>query len=223
MQGGAWLLSGSGQIALTGADMRWTIDGESIDRYRVHYIDGEHVLSAKAAIGGSRAYFSARGNWELPRVLNSVEAGLPGTIQVSQGLTIAVTSSSQSPFRNDLHPAIPGCPLRLVASPGPEWSRLAAGVRSYLLTQTFTVSPRSGRQGIRLLSTTLPVIEPYLMLSSPVIPGTVQLSPAGPILLGPDAQTIGGYPRPLQVDDFGPAFELMAGQALCFVLASPAV
>jgi len=39
------------------------------------------------------------------------------------------------------------------------------------------------------------------MLSSPVLPGTVQLSPAGPILLGPDAQTVGGYPRVLLVPD----------------------
>ncbi|MGB3801904.1 MAG: hypothetical protein WA952_18945, partial [Lewinella sp.] len=55
------------------------------------------------------------------------------------------------------------------------------------------------------------------LLSSAVLPGTVQLTPSGAILLGPDAQTIGGYPRALVVvDDLSPAFQLRPGQRIRF-------
>jgi allophanate hydrolase subunit 2 len=38
------------------------------------------------------------------------------------------------------------------------------------------------------------------MISGPVFTGTIQCPETGlPILLGPDAQTLGGYPRILQV------------------------
>jgi urea carboxylase len=37
------------------------------------------------------------------------------------------------------------------------------------------------------------------MISTVVLPGTIQMTPSGPIILGPDAQTSGGYPRIAQV------------------------
>lgn len=57
------------------------------------------------------------------------------------------------------------------------------------------------------------------MLSTPVLPGTVQLSPSGPLLLGPDAQTLGGYPRALLLarpEQLAQAYQLRPGQTLCF-------
>ena len=40
------------------------------------------------------------------------------------------------------------------------------------------------------------------IISSPVIPGTVQLTPSGQmIILHRDCQTTGGYPRILQLDE----------------------
>jgi len=39
------------------------------------------------------------------------------------------------------------------------------------------------------------------MLSSPVVDGTVQLTPHGPIVLLRERQTIGGYPRVFVVAD----------------------
>lgn len=60
----------------------------------------------------------------------------------------------------------------------------------------FGVSPQSDRMGIRLQGQPLRRRVPDDLPSSAVAPGTVQVPPAGlPILLGADAQTIGGYPQ----------------------------
>lgn len=222
LQGGRWLLSGKGQMALTGADMSWTLNNEPVDRYRLIYLDGDHLLAGKVAKGTARAYLAVRGEWNLPRVLGSVEAGLPGTVRITQGLSVNITAFSEAPFRSELIIPHPVGPLQLVAAPGPEWSRLSTSLHRWILDSTFAVSALSGRQGIRLLTTApLPDLGSATMLSSPVLPGTVQLTPSGPILLGPDAQTVGGYPRTLQIDDYGPAFQLLPGRQLAFTYAAP--
>ncbi|OAV45719.1 hypothetical protein A3850_015000 [Lewinella sp. 4G2] len=58
------------------------------------------------------------------------------------------------------------------------------------------------------------------MLSSPVLPGTIQLTPTGLIVLGPDAQTVGGYPRILQLDiqALTNLYQLLPGTPIRFVL-----
>jgi antagonist of KipI len=67
--------------------------------------------------------------------------------------------------------------------------------RQRWVSQTFIVSPDSNRMGLRLQSDALPRPTQEL-LSAPVTPGTVQVTNDGQtIVLGVDAQTIGGYPR----------------------------
>ncbi len=61
----------------------------------------------------------------------------------------------------------------------------------------FHVDPRSNRQGIRLLpEDDLTLADaPAIQYSVPVAPGTIQCPPdQHPIILGADAQTVGGYP-----------------------------
>ncbi len=90
-----------------------------------------------------------------------------------------------------------------VPLPGPEWRWLKAKHAAELVDVSYRVSPASSRQGLRLTPeppwrlNALPLPN---MLSSPVLPGTVQLTPSGLIVLGPDAQTIGGYPRVMVLD-----------------------
>jgi allophanate hydrolase subunit 2 len=58
------------------------------------------------------------------------------------------------------------------------------------------------------------------LVSGPVAPGVVQLPPQGtPLVLGPDAQTTGGYPRMAAVigPDRHKAAQLLPGQAVQLV------
>jgi allophanate hydrolase subunit 2 len=84
--------------------------------------------------------------------------------------------------------------------PGPEFHLLNDDQKRQL-TQQFTLSKNCNRIGVVLeeeISNDFPQ-----QLSSGVIPGTVQLTPSGKIIvLMRDCQTTGGYPRILQLDDF---------------------
>lgn len=84
-------------------------------------------------------------------------------------------------------------PLRVV--PGPERALFSDGAWAALLSTSWTVSPTSSRQGVRLEGPALPV--PAVELTtSPAWTGAVQVPPSGqPIVLGVDSRTTGGYPR----------------------------
>lgn len=85
---------------------------------------------------------------------------------------------------------------------GVEFDKLDQNQQQKLLGQTFTVSTHSNRMAILLnepLQNTLQGIR-----TSPVLPGTVQLTPSGQlVLLMRDAQVTGGYPRVLQLTEQG--------------------
>lgn len=219
LTGGSWLLSGYGQIALTGADMNWQLNGATAERYGVIYLDGDYLLTGATGRMGCRAYLAINGDWQLPRVLGSVEEGVPGAVEIVKGRSVKIISEKDAPYRSALLPHYVPQPLHLKATPGPEGFNLSYEVRAWLLQQVFTVSSNSSRQGIRLVADAIPDHMPTGILSSPVLPGTVQLTPEGPILLGPDAQTVGGYARVLLVEDYAPAFQLRPGDRLCFGLS----
>lgn len=83
---------------------------------------------------------------------------------------------------------------------GPETT---AATSAYLTRQRWQIHPQSSNQGLRLDNTRATLSTPSLpsMASAPVLDGTVQLTPAGPIVLMRERQTVGGYPRIAQVID----------------------
>src|SRR5262249_49733062 len=83
----------------------------------------------------------------------------------------------------------------------------------------FSVTPASNRMGLRLArqALTKPARE---IVSEPVCPGTVQVLNDGQcVILGVDAQTIGGYPKVAQViaADLDLVGQLRPGQGVRFV------
>ncbi len=83
----------------------------------------------------------------------------------------------------------------LAVSPAPADVRLGAGALERLLAGTFSVSPSSDRLGTRLDGARLPRTGDDRALPEPVVPGAVQVTTDGSVIvLGPDAATTGGYP-----------------------------
>ncbi len=159
-----------------------TFHAEAGDEIQIQGIAHENSL---------RGYFCVRGGFQSDLVLGS-RSGLE-PVQRDEILS-ASTSSRQSSRWIHLEPwdnAPADGIVRLL--PG---THLTDSLRS-LLTQTrFTVRPESNRMGLRLTSDTVWPHDKTELISAPVVPGTLQLPPGGqPILLGVDAQTIGGYPR----------------------------
>ena len=89
---------------------------------------------------------------------------------------------------------------------GPEWVWISQEFQEYVMGSEYEVRSDSNRMGIRLSRRVVDearerdwrafLAELPSMWSSVVRPGIIQLPPSGqPIVLGPDGQTIGGYPR----------------------------
>jgi len=80
--------------------------------------------------------------------------------------------------------------------PGPEFDQFTAASQAQLWSERWRITTQSNRMGSRLAGPELKRKRSADMLSSGVIPGTIQVPPSGlPIILMGDAQTTGGYPR----------------------------
>jgi biotin-dependent carboxylase-like uncharacterized protein len=83
---------------------------------------------------------------------------------------------------------------------GPEWQYLPKLLQNRILKKSFTISEILNRMAYLLVEEIANDLSP--ILTGPVYPGTVQLTPSGKIMvLMRDAQVTGGYPRILQVDN----------------------
>ena len=89
-----------------------------------------------------------------------------------------------------------GDAIVLRVMPGPEFDHFTRASQAALWRARWRITPQSNRMGSRLEGPALQRARSGEMLSSGVVPGTVQVPPTGqPIVLMGDAQTTGGYPR----------------------------
>ena len=83
---------------------------------------------------------------------------------------------------------------------GPEFNKLSVVIQKQLLKTDFSLSKLNSRMAYQLEQNIENSLEQ--ILTSPVLPGTVQLTPAGNlIILMRDCQTTGGYPRILHLTE----------------------
>lgn len=192
-------------VAITGADFSATINDRRVALNRVIPIKAGSVLDFGRRQFGCRTYLAVKGGFLTPEVL--------GSRSFYQGITsdFMIRKGDGLPYAS--HPNLHSAPHALVkvrpnhfAAPtlscfeGPEFDGLSASQQQQLLGSTFTLSKDSNRMGIRLSE----AIENKLpsMLTSAVLPGTVQLTPSGTlIILMRDGQVTGGYPRILQLTE----------------------
>jgi biotin-dependent carboxylase-like uncharacterized protein len=84
----------------------------------------------------------------------------------------------------------------IAAIRGAHFLRLEPASQAALFAQAFRVGVQSNRVGYRLEGPRLALATPLELVSEGVVPGVVQLPPAGePIVLMAEAPTTGGYPR----------------------------
>jgi allophanate hydrolase subunit 2 len=106
--------------------------------------------------------------------------------------------------------------IRVMA--GPEYARLKDP--DDFFRRRFTVSPDSNAMGLRLIpSGPPPELEGgFSMVSDAVADGTIQLTPAGPVILMRHRQTLGGYPRIFNVitTDLDTLAQIAPGEGIRF-------
>jgi antagonist of KipI len=196
------------QIALTGAMARPTLNGQLISRYTTVNVAPGAVLNIGGMQQGCRTYLAIRGDWQVQQWLGScspppyqsevltpdsrLQSGQRLNIQNAPEIEIRQIPLKEHPVFSKTH--------KISVFPGPEWAAFSNSARAHFLSQPFTLSKDSNRMGLRLMEP-LPETEHLPgLLSSAVLPGTIQVPPSGqPIILMADAQTTGGYPRLAQV------------------------
>lgn len=189
------------QIALTGADFNWTVNGKSIQPNALYTIQAQDVLSGSFARKGLRGYIAIRGILYAQQVYGSTSTYVNAEIGGFKGRFLQKGDVLQwQPFGQIHQRSVKLPSLEMIQEipihPGPEYHLLSESARIQLTQQWYTIHADSNRMGIRLSGTPLSQWDGKLDHSRPVLPGFIQLPPNGiPIILLQDGQVSGGYPR----------------------------
>ncbi|WP_088341059.1 5-oxoprolinase subunit C family protein [Robiginitalea sediminis] len=203
MQGPELVFDSPTYIALSGAGMDVRLNGQELHPDQVYPVPAGSVLECGRITKGFRAYLGIRGGLRIPKILGSRSMFYPVTegrqIRAGQELPYEPCAGFEAKILK-LSPMDLYLEEALVASPGPEFELLEPAARERLFGDSFTLAKEYDRMACQLQET-LPA-HTLQMITSATLPGTVQLTPAGRlIILMPDGQTTGGYPRVLQLDN----------------------
>lgn len=220
---------GKGMIALTGALFLVYLNNEPIEYYQNMEVNDGDLLEIKDVQAGCRGYMSIKGNWQEEPWLGSYSSpsiylakfGLE--THLKSGRTIEVKTETLALKRGippSKRPIFSDCTIiRTVTSP--DFEMFGSDLIEEFYHSVFTVSSDSNRMGYRLNETLQSFDNQFEMLSSGVVPGTIQITNAGnPLILTADAQTTGGYPRIANIisEDLSMAGQLKPGSKVKFKL-----
>lgn len=186
------------RFALTGAERVAQVDGNRIAWNASHRLAEGETLTLAAGTGGY-AYVSFGGGLATPIRLGSraahLAAGIGAPVETGDELLLGQDNGDATDLILDPGRPPEG-PLRLL--PSAHTALFPEDQIARLQETTFTRDPRGNRQGIRLTQGGPPFgTEGQLSLLSEIArPGDIQITGDGnPMLLGPECQTTGGYPR----------------------------
>ncbi|UCG36333.1 MAG: biotin-dependent carboxyltransferase family protein [Candidatus Bathyarchaeota archaeon] len=194
------------EVAITGADLSPTINGELVCLWRtLQILDGD-VLSFGPSVGGCRAYLAARGGIDVPSVLGSRSTYVRGSFggfngrELREGDIIGAAKhkiSSRGGFMlpQELVPQYyDDFSVEVVL--GPQSGFFTKDGLETFLSSTYTVTIESDRMGYRLDGNEIERREGQRMISDAIPVGAIQVPESGrPIIMMRDAQTTGGYPK----------------------------
>ncbi len=238
-------------LALAGAALAATINGQPVPRGRPVAVRAGAVLAFGAAPAPGRAWLAVAGGVAVPPVLGSratyLRAALGGldgrALRAGDALPVGEWSAlsqrlfaqiapteaagwAAAPWRTEVAPTPrPGAEVVVRALPGPEYARFKPVSQRAFGEEVFTVTTEADRMGCRLSGPALHRDTNTELLSSAVTFGTVQVPAGGqPIVLLADCQTTGGYPRLAQViaADVGRLAQALPGTRLRFQLVAMA-
>lgn len=188
-------------FSITGAEMSPTLNSVPINSYEVHKANEGDILSFGKLINGFRSYLAVKGGFLTETKLMSRSYYMPITDQncIAERMEIPIEEySDYSPKISHIIPESSHKEFELKVFKGPEYNILTDDQLKLLFANKFTIAKENNRMAYQLEE--LIGVQSHKMLTSATLPGTVQLTPAGKlIILMRDGQTTGGYPRILQL------------------------
>ncbi|MEJ8571420.1 biotin-dependent carboxyltransferase family protein [Microbaculum marinum] len=210
-------------IAVTGADMKPTLDGEPVPMWESVAVSSGQTLELGPALLGARAYIAVAGGLDTPQVLGSRStfhmAGVGGidghAIQAGQRIETGVPGSDASAgkrVKSDARPTIDNprrWDIEVVPGPNDDWID-AEGQRRFLESD-WKLLAKSNRTGFRLEGPEWSFTDratnkrpehgqdPSNILDHGYPFGSVNLAGQTPIILVNDGPSTGGFINPYTV------------------------
>lgn len=209
-------------IAYAGEGSILTVNDVTIPKNKPLCVPSGNYIEQKGIDNGCRVYLAVAGGWDVPEVLDSRSTYLPAALGGVKGRVLKVgdvlSAQNYSIIAASIFSELKGdkvthikwqiAPIffyqnkikEIHVVPGYECNRFDGASVVAFFTEIYIVSHESNRMGINLAGPVLVKNNDTEMLSTAVVPGTIQVTNSGqPVILTADCQTTGGYPRIAQV------------------------
>ncbi|HTZ31308.1 MAG TPA: biotin-dependent carboxyltransferase family protein [Methylomirabilota bacterium] len=203
--GGTYVFPEGGVIAVTGANMNPTLNGQPLEMWVTTTVTSGSELALGPTKNYARSYLAVAGGFKVKAFLGSASTHLLSGTGGFQGRALRkgdvlkfgppqhkIRARRLSPsFLTSLKPR-----KVLRVTDGPQADLFSQEARHAFSHQCFRVSEESDRLGLRLEGSPIPAPSPTRMITEGVSLGAIQITPSGQaIILGVDQQTTGGYPK----------------------------
>lgn len=194
-------------ICITGADLSPVLNNKAISNNEIIKLEAGDEIRFGNARSGLRTYLGIRGGFETESLMGSQSwyEGLTENFRFKKDMELGFDSRQPrdlEPFSSLKIDEDYISQTAIEAYPGPEFEFLNEEQQQKLFLGAFSIESNSNRMAIQLSETFNNELDP--ITTGPVLPGTVQLTPSGKLMiLMRDCQTTGGYPRVLQLSEFG--------------------
>jgi len=227
LMGPRFEVTAAGAIAVTGADMPVSVNGQGATGWATISVKVGDVVKLGPARTGVRSYIGFAGGLDVPLVLGSRSTYLRGRIGGLQGRALkkgdelAVLASNAVRRRRvtrDVIPDYTGEPtVRAVL--GPQADRFTDDGLRALFGGRYEVLPQSDRMGSRLRGPRIEHARGHDIISDGIAFGSIQVPGDGqPIVLLVDRQSTGGYTKVATIcsSDIWRVGQTRPGQSLRF-------
>lgn len=193
------------KICISGGDFQPKLNSIPINNNSVIVVKEDDILSFGAKKSGFRGYIAVLGGFLTDVVMKSrsMFKNVTQHQTIQKNLLLPIKSAVTIEKQSNASLAVNNVYLEekiITAHKGPEFHKLTIQQQKKLLNAGFTVSKNNSRMAYQLTELLPNTLEP--IITSVVLPGTVQLTPSGQlIILMKDCQTTGGYPRVLQLSN----------------------
>ena len=199
LKGPTLLFNSNCTISITGGDFNPLINDKPIKMYESINVKLGDTLKINNTKNGARCYLAISGGIDVKSIFGSKSflSNISESYYLRKGDEIKIFDNSNNKIlkKNKLKFKLN---RSMEVFKGPEFDLLSIKVKNMLFKNKFTIRTNS-RMAYNLEEKVQIGIKS--IISSPVLPGSVQLTPSGKmIILHRDCQTTGGYPRILQLN-----------------------
>jgi biotin-dependent carboxylase-like uncharacterized protein len=189
------------RVAITGGDMNPTLDGETLPMWQTVELPAGSTLLFKTIRKGARAYLAVEGGIDTPKLLGSRSTNQKA--HLGDALKKGDIIQTCSPKNNMLLYRVPekliptfSKEAEVRVAMGPQDDYFTRKGISTFLSEPYTITSESDRQGYRLEGSPVEHVSAADIISDAILPGAIQVPGSGqPIIMMRDAQTTGGYTK----------------------------